>query len=299
MSSRPVSNPPSYICDNITYGVGILASFGFGGGQAYQMVTQGASSQGWTGVAGITLAFAVSTFAIIRSSQHQRAAQQPQDVERAPLLRERVDYGTNLQAVAQKLDQICRQLQLPESETRGISVQDQETPEQRITRQIEAIFQHCLLKQKEVGQLQRQLKSSEQTVPTSVEMGQVPLETKVKRLERDLKDATEDLKHAQQRIEALEGVIAENEIASSLFQRYTEELERQFTELTQRDTGQSPQTSAITSILLNMRKVNTNNTSRSQSATSSRSQSATSSPFKKPSEGTPADKRVSFLDQNE
>lgn len=304
MSLRPESSThrPSYICDKITYGIGILAGLGLGGGQAYQMFTQGASSQGWTGLAGITGFFAVSSFAIIRSTMHQRSDRPTSsDVERAPLLPERVVHYAIPQGLAEKVDAWFQQLGLLDNVLLRGSIQAVETPEQKLHRQLDAISAHyqendrvAQAAQEELARLRQQRQPTDTprrelfASSTGVEMGRIDPSVTIKRLERDLADVKGDLESAKAEIEHLQGIIDEYDVESEIRQSYVEQLQRQFEELLSRDVLNSPQGIALTTTVSILRKGGSNHNSRNSSAHNSPSKLSTTP--------TPGEsKRVTFL----
>ena len=234
--SHSATNGPSYLCDYLTYGLGALTTIGLGGGQAYQIFTQGATIQGWTGVAGITLAFSLSAFAIFRSSQHQIAAKKPRDLERQPLLIETVEGTVSPNTIYQKLVEVFKELEL------DLGTSEQSPPsqnqEQQITAQIDKIKSLSLAK---IGGLQKKIIDSESAQKTS--------QTKIERLERDLKTNTDDLQAAKNEIKILQAIMEDKDTAASNLESYIDDLDGQIRALLSQGNFDQNRIQAITTLL--------------------------------------------------
>lgn len=245
--------PPSH--DQIAYGLGLLASLGLGSGQVYQLWTQGTNRQGLSGVAAATIGCFLSTMGIIRSNQLPVERLKDSESKTATLPEGTVDEVASLKKIQEKVKKVSDSLGLLNMSTITVPTEDNENFEQEILNGLDSILEKCLSEKRSAEKVLQELadlKKKELSLQNRItQPSETPQETQIRRLQRDLNDAKEDLESAYEQIENLEAIIEENKKASALFEGYIEQLEKQL-----KKGQESPEKVALTGILSNMRKTN-------------------------------------------
>lgn len=227
---------PNYTPDRIGFGAGTLTSLGGGIYEGVQFYISRSGVNWWT-VGALITTFSISVFGLVRTQQHNNFVYEP-------LTDIRVDTqnveAPNYVALTEAVGRIYQSLKLSGAQPFSIQGTLKENLEARLLREFNAIVQHYSQKLSEHEKTSQALLEAKQNVENlqatirekEVEIQQLKIppskgpvesmsrqtQTKMERLERDLKEAEDDLKFKTEEVARLTELLNLDESSEEFFQ---------------------------------------------------------------------------------